>query len=87
MACPRARLGAFCVRSLRFRDPDPNSVVIEREMQPTTEVIWFREATQFSHAGRLRARRFADVTGCASSELSSWPLQFSADAFAPFTWC
>jgi predicted amidohydrolase YtcJ len=34
---------------------DPTGVIIEREMQPVAEMIWFREATQFSHADRLRA--------------------------------
>jgi predicted amidohydrolase YtcJ len=34
---------------------DPNGVFIEQEMQPVAEMIWFREATQFSHADRLRA--------------------------------
>jgi hypothetical protein len=74
------------VRSLRFRDPEPNGVVIEREMQPTTEMIWFRETTQLSHADRLRARRLAR-TGCASPEFSSRSFLFSDDASAPFTAC
>ena len=34
---------------------DPTGVFIEQEMQPLAEMIWFREATQFSHADRLRA--------------------------------
>ena len=34
---------------------DPTGVFIEQEMQPIAEMIWFREATQFSHADRLRA--------------------------------
>ncbi len=34
---------------------DPTGVFIEQEMQPIAEVIWFREATQFTHADRLRA--------------------------------
>src|SRR5262245_27624743 len=34
---------------------DPTGVFIEREFQPTAELIWFREATRFSHADRVRA--------------------------------
>ncbi len=34
---------------------DPTGVIIEQEMQPIAELIWFRQATQFSHADRLRA--------------------------------
>jgi predicted amidohydrolase YtcJ len=30
-------------------------VIVEREMQPIAELIWFREATAFSHADRLAA--------------------------------
>ena len=34
---------------------DPTGVIVEREMQPIAELIWFREATKFTHADRLRA--------------------------------
>lgn len=34
---------------------DPTGVFVEREMQPMAELIWFREATAFTHADRLRA--------------------------------
>jgi predicted amidohydrolase YtcJ len=34
---------------------DPTGVFLEREMQPIAEFIWFREATRFTHADRLRA--------------------------------
>jgi predicted amidohydrolase YtcJ len=34
---------------------DPTGVIVEREMQPIAELIWFREATAFTHADRLRA--------------------------------
>jgi predicted amidohydrolase YtcJ len=34
---------------------DPTGVIIEEEMQPLAELIWFREATRFSHADRMRA--------------------------------
>ena len=34
---------------------DPTGVFVEQEMQPLAELIWFREATQFTHADRLRA--------------------------------
>ena len=33
---------------------DPTGVFIENGLQPTVELIWFREATQFSHADRVR---------------------------------
>jgi predicted amidohydrolase YtcJ len=33
---------------------DPTGVFIEDGMQPTAELIWFREATQFSRADRVR---------------------------------
>ncbi len=33
---------------------DPTGVFIEDGMQPTAELIWFRKATQFSRADRLR---------------------------------
>src|SRR5262249_5538660 len=34
---------------------DPTGVIVEREMAPIAELIWFRQATQFSHAHRLAA--------------------------------
>jgi hypothetical protein len=34
---------------------DPTGVFIEREFQPIAELIWFRKATRFSHADRVRA--------------------------------
>ena len=34
---------------------DPSGVFVEQEMQPITELIWFREATRFSHADRMQA--------------------------------
>ena len=34
---------------------DPTGVFVEHEMQPMAELIWFREATAFTHADRLRA--------------------------------
>jgi predicted amidohydrolase YtcJ len=34
---------------------DPTGVFIEREFQPITELVWFRDATRFSHADRVRA--------------------------------
>jgi predicted amidohydrolase YtcJ len=34
---------------------DPTGVIVEREMQPMAELIWFRQASAFSHADRLRA--------------------------------
>jgi len=34
---------------------DPTGVIVEQEMQPIAELIWFRQATQFTHADRLRA--------------------------------
>jgi len=34
---------------------DPTGVFIEREFQPIAELLWFREATRFSHADRVRA--------------------------------
>src|SRR5262249_34678432 len=33
----------------------PTGVFVERELQPTAELIWFRDATRFSHADRVRA--------------------------------
>ena len=34
---------------------DPTGVFVEQEMQPIAELIWFREATRFSHADRMKA--------------------------------
>src|SRR5262249_37726221 len=34
---------------------DPTGVFIEREFQPIAELVWFRDATRFSHADRVRA--------------------------------
>jgi predicted amidohydrolase YtcJ len=34
---------------------DPTGVFIEREFAPIAELIWFRDATRFSHADRVRA--------------------------------
>jgi predicted amidohydrolase YtcJ len=34
---------------------DPTGVFVEQEMQPITELLWFREATRFSHADRMKA--------------------------------
>jgi predicted amidohydrolase YtcJ len=34
---------------------EPTGVFIEREFQPVAELVWFREATRFSHADRVRA--------------------------------
>ncbi|MPZ36918.1 MAG: amidohydrolase family protein [Rhizobiales bacterium] len=34
---------------------DPTGVFIEQEMQPITELVWFREATRFSHTDRMKA--------------------------------
>jgi predicted amidohydrolase YtcJ len=34
---------------------DPTGVFIEREFQPIAELIWFSDATRFSHADRVRA--------------------------------
>lgn len=34
---------------------DPTGVFIEQDFAPMAELIWFREATRFSHADRLRA--------------------------------
>ncbi len=39
----------------RDANGDPTGVFVEQEMQPITELVWFREATQFTHADRLRA--------------------------------
>jgi len=34
---------------------DPTGVFVEQEMQPIAELLWFREATRFSHADRMTA--------------------------------
>lgn len=34
---------------------DPTGVFIEQEMQPITELLWFRDATRFSHVDRMKA--------------------------------
>jgi predicted amidohydrolase YtcJ len=34
---------------------EPTGVFIEQELQPIAELIWFRAATMFSHADRMRA--------------------------------
>jgi predicted amidohydrolase YtcJ len=34
---------------------DPTGVFVEQEMQPITELLWFREATRFTHDIRMRA--------------------------------
>jgi len=34
---------------------DPTGVFSEREFQPIAELLWFRDATRFSHADRVRA--------------------------------
>ncbi len=34
---------------------DPTGVFVEREFAPVAELVWFREATRFSHADRVRA--------------------------------
>src|SRR5690242_17168452 len=34
---------------------DPTGVFIEREFAPIAELLWFRDATRFSHADRVRA--------------------------------
>lgn len=34
---------------------DPTGVFIEQEFQPVAELVWFREATRFSHADRVDA--------------------------------
>lgn len=34
---------------------DPTGVFIEQEFQPISELIWFRDATRFTHADRMRA--------------------------------
>ena len=37
------------------KNGDPTGVFIESDLQPLAELIWFREATRFSRADRLRA--------------------------------
>jgi predicted amidohydrolase YtcJ len=39
----------------RDKNGDPTGVLIESEMQPLAELIWFREATRFSREDRERA--------------------------------
>src|SRR5215470_15693412 len=39
---------------VKDRNGDPTGVFIEQEMQPITELVWFREPTRFTHADRLR---------------------------------
>jgi predicted amidohydrolase YtcJ len=39
----------------RDKNGDPTGVLIESEMQPLAELIWFREATRFSREDRARA--------------------------------
>jgi predicted amidohydrolase YtcJ len=34
---------------------DPTGVFVEREFAPVAELVWFRDATRFSHADRVRA--------------------------------
>jgi predicted amidohydrolase YtcJ len=34
---------------------DPTGIFIEQEFQPVSELIWFRDATRFTHADRMRA--------------------------------
>jgi predicted amidohydrolase YtcJ len=34
---------------------DPTGVIVEQEMQPVAELIWFRQAAGFTHADRLNA--------------------------------
>jgi predicted amidohydrolase YtcJ len=40
---------------VRDGNGDPTGVFIERDFQPLAELIWFRDATRFSHADRVRA--------------------------------
>jgi predicted amidohydrolase YtcJ len=40
---------------VKDRNGDPTGVFIEREFAPIAELIWFRDATRFSHADRVRA--------------------------------
>ncbi len=39
----------------RDANGDPSGVIVERELQPIAELIWFREAARFTHADRLHA--------------------------------
>jgi predicted amidohydrolase YtcJ len=34
---------------------DPTGVFVEQEMQPIAELVWFRQATEFSHGDRMKA--------------------------------
>jgi predicted amidohydrolase YtcJ len=34
---------------------DPTGVFVEQEFQPVSELVWFHEATRFTHADRMRA--------------------------------
>jgi predicted amidohydrolase YtcJ len=34
---------------------DPTGIFVEQELQPISELIWFRDATRFTHADRMRA--------------------------------
>src|SRR5258707_5261851 len=43
------------VAIVKDRDGDPTGVFIEQEFQPVAELVWFREATRFSHADRVDA--------------------------------
>lgn len=40
---------------VRDANGDPTGVFIEQEFQPVAELVWFRDATRFSHADRVRA--------------------------------
>jgi predicted amidohydrolase YtcJ len=40
---------------VKDRNGDPTGVLVEREFQPLAELVWFRDATRFSHADRVRA--------------------------------
>jgi len=40
---------------VKDRNGDPTGVFIEQEFQPVAELVWFREATRFSHADRVDA--------------------------------
>jgi predicted amidohydrolase YtcJ len=40
---------------VKDRNGDPTGGFIEREFAPIAELIWFRDATRFSHADRVRA--------------------------------
>lgn len=43
------------VTIVKDSDGEPTGVFVEREFQPIAELIWFRDATRFSHADRVRA--------------------------------